>query len=279
MKTHEEEYEEAGRKISCVTVSKSERRGLVLNMFKIKGYDEDIPGLIAYNEEGPSGKLLIFLHGLGGRKEDALELEVFLKRFGFSIMAVDARGHGERNVDIMMLKPERIMEYLNKTVVDNRLAIDVAFRNRWVEEGKLILAGASMGGILGGVVAGVDKRISGVALYVPGGDLAEIISNSSEPTLVEIRHKIPSFALLLAKSMLAPVDPINYIDKISPRPLLIQLGKHDDVVPFKNGMKLFEKAKEPKQLIVYDSGHALPFDKAIDETINWLKKNFPPLMI
>jgi pimeloyl-ACP methyl ester carboxylesterase len=274
MKTHIEEYEEAYLKIGCTIVSKSIKERTVLNIFRIKGYDEDVPGLIAHGEAGPSGKLLLFLHGLGGRKEDALGLEVFLKRFGFSIMAVDARGHGDRGVDLMNLNPELIIEYLNKTIVDNRLAIDTAFRNGWVKEGKLILAGVSMGGILGGVVAGVDKRVSGAALYVPGGDLAEIISNSREPTLVEIRHKIPSFALLLAKSMLAPVDPINYIDKISPRPLLIQLGKYDDVVPFKNGMKLFEKAKEPKQLVVHNSGHALPFDKAVDETVNWLRKNF-----
>ncbi|MGB9718712.1 MAG: alpha/beta hydrolase, partial [Thermoproteota archaeon] len=160
-----------------------------------------------------------------------------------------------------------------------RLAIDIAFRNHWVEEGKLILAGASMGGILGGVVAGVDKRISGAALYVPGGDLVEIMSESKVPVLVELRSKVPPELLNLVKPFLARVDPINYVDKISPRPLLIQLGKHDDIVPFKNGVKLFEKAGEPKKLVLHDSGHSIPVDKAIDETVNWLRENFPQLMV
>ncbi|MEM2930064.1 MAG: alpha/beta hydrolase [Thermoproteota archaeon] len=279
MKTHEEAYEEACRKIDCVTVDKKVWNEMVLNRLKIIGYDEDIPCLFAHHPSGPSGKLLLFLHGLGGCKDDAPYFGDFAKNLGFSIMAVDARGHGERKLNLMDLKPELIPEYLSKTIVDNRLAIDIAFRNHWVEEGKLILAGASMGGILGGVIAGVDRRVSGAVLYVPGGDLAEIILESNEPTLVNFRSKIPSQLLPLVKPILSPVDPINYVDKISPRPLLIQLGKHDDIVPFKNGMKLFEKAKEPKQLVVHDSGHALPFDKAVEETVNWLRKNFPQLMI
>lgn len=279
MKTHEEEYEEVRRKIDSLMISKSEKEELVLNMFRIRGYDEDVPGLFIHSQKGPSGKLMLFLHGLGGCKEDALAHEAFVKNLGFSIMAIDARGHGERNLELLSIPPERIVDYLKKTIVDNRLAIDVAFRSNWVEEGKLILAGVSMGGILGGVLAGVDKRVSGAVLYVPGGDLVEIMSKSSEPTLVNFRRKVPSFLLSLAKPMLSQVDPINYIDKISPRPLLIQLGENDNVVPFKNGMKLFEKAKEPKQLVVHDSGHALPIDKAIDETVNWLKKNFMQLMI
>ncbi|MGB9806856.1 MAG: alpha/beta hydrolase, partial [Thermoproteota archaeon] len=271
MNNHEEEYEKARGRVNCKMLSKVEREEMVLSTFRIIGYDEEIPGLIAQNKFETADKLILFLHGLGGKKEDSLAFRTFLRDFEFSIMAIDARGHGERKKDFMSLQPETMVSYWNKTIVDNRLAIDIAFRNGWVKEGKLILAGVSMGGILGGVVAGVDKRVSGTILYVPGGDLAEVISNST------IGRSIPlsTLALPFIRTMLASVDPINYVDKISPRPLLIQLGKYDNVVPFKNGMKLFEKAKEPKQLIVHDSGHAIPVDKAIEETINWMKKNFP----
>ncbi|MBO3797725.1 MAG: alpha/beta hydrolase [Candidatus Brockarchaeota archaeon] len=278
MESHEEAYEKARGKIDYVEISK-EVKEVVLNRFKIIGYDEDIPGLAVHHPAGPSRKLLLFLHGLGGSKEDVLYFKTFVENFGFSIMAIDARGHGDRKLNPENFKPELLIEYLGKTIVDNRLAIDISFRNHWVEEGKLILTGASMGGILGGVLAGVDKRISGAVLYVPGGDLVEILSKSNVPMLVELRRKVPPELINFVKPLLAPVDPINYIDKVSPRPLLIQLGKHDDIVPFKNGMKLFEKAKEPKQLVVHDSGHALPVDKAVEETVNWLRKNFPQLMV
>jgi len=279
MESHEEAYEKTRGKINYVEVGREARQGVVLNRFRITGFDEDIPGLAAHHPAGPSGKLILFLHGLGGSKEDVLYFKAFVEKFGFSIMAVDARGHGERKLDPEKIRPELLIEYLGKTIVDNRLAIDIAFRNHWVEEGKLILAGASMGGILGGVVAGVHKRVSGAALYVPGGDLVEIIFESKVPVLVELRSKIPPELLNLVKPFLAPVDPINYVDKISPRPFLIQLGKHDDIVPFKSGVKLFEKAGEPKKLVLHDSGHSIPVDKAIDETVNWLRENFPQLMV
>lgn len=144
MKTHEEAYEEARRKVDYVMVGEKVGKEMVLNRFRIIGYDEEIPGLIASRPSGPSGKLLLFLHGLGGSKEDALCFEDFAKNLGFSIMAVDARGHGERKVDLTGLKPESMLEYLSKTIVDNRLAIDIAFRNHWVEEGKLILIGLTL---------------------------------------------------------------------------------------------------------------------------------------
>ncbi|MEM1557538.1 MAG: hypothetical protein QXI11_01150 [Thermoproteota archaeon] len=57
-------------------------------------------------------------------------------------------------------------------------------------------------------------------------------------TLVEIRHKRHSFALLLSKSALASVDPTNHLDEMSPRFLLIHLGKYN-IAPFKNDTKLF----------------------------------------
>jgi hypothetical protein len=42
-------------------------------------------------------------------------------------------------------------------------------------------------------------------------------------------------------------------------------------------MKLFEKAKEPKRLVLHESGHSIPFDKAIEETVNWLRESLPHL--
>lgn len=43
-------------------------------------------------------------------------------------------------------------------------------------------------------------------------------------------------------------------------------------------MKLFEKAKEPKDLVVHDSGHELPIERAMSETVAWMKKRLPSLL-
>ena len=166
MESHEEAYEKARGKINYVEVGREATGGAVLNRFRIIGFDEDIPGLAAHRPAGPSGKLMLFLHGLGGSKEDVLYFKAFVEKFGFSIMAVDARGHGGRKLDLEKIRPELLIEYLGKTIVDNRLAIDIAFRNHWVKEGKLILAGASMVGILGGVVVGGVRMDCGGEFFI-----------------------------------------------------------------------------------------------------------------
>lgn len=279
MRSHEEVYEEEKSKpLKISFLRREEKEHLLLTWFTIDGLcDEPIPSILVRKRVRPSSKLVLFLHGLGGRKEDVFYLRELIDDFDFSLISIDARRHGDRRSASSGISANMV-EDMSRTIVDNRLALDMALREGWAEEGKIILAGASMGGILGGVVAAVDKRIAGAVLYVPGGNLVEIVKKSKHPAVSQIRGKIPPFVINVLGGQLATVDPINYIDRISPRPLLIQLGRHDEYVPFETGIALFEKAKEPKQLVVHDSGHEIPFDVAMLETKNWISKNFPSLM-
>lgn len=279
MQSHEELYEERRQEHYSLSVDKEEEKDqLVFKWFKIKtNGNELIPTLFVHQTAGPSGKLLLFVHGFGGRKEDVTLFRQVAEPLGVSMLAIDARGHGDRQSAIADTPPQELLGLLSGSIVDNRIAIDMASQNGWVEQGKLILAGTSMGGILGGVIAGVDQRISGAALYVAGGDLVEILKRSKHPTVSQVVSGIPRFMFSLFKGQVANIDPINYIDRISPRPLLLQLGKNDEYVPFDCGIKLFDKAKEPKDLVVHDSGHDLPREKALSETINWIRKRFPTL--
>jgi len=259
---------------------KEEVRGqLIFRWFRIDvDGSEPIPGLFVHRPVNPHDKSLLFLHGFGGRKEDVVNFGEVAESLGFSMLAIDARGHGDRKSAFVGAPVQELMGFLNGSIVDNRIAIDIAVRNGWVEEGKLILVGTSMGGILGGVLAGVDQRISGAALYAAGGNLVEILKRGKHPMVSQIVSGIPRFMFSLFKGQVANIDPINFIDRISPRPLLLQLGKDDDYVPFDCGMKLYDRAKEPKDLVVHDSGHDLPRDRALSETINWIRKRFPDLV-
>jgi alpha-beta hydrolase superfamily lysophospholipase len=279
MKSHEEEYDAARQTNLRYSVAREEtKEGFVFRWFRIeREEDEPIPGLLVHHPPKPTGKLLLFVHGLGGCKEDIVWFREVAEASGFSMLAIDARKHGERKSEVSNVDATGLLEGLSMSVVDNRLAVDVALRNGWTSEGKVILVGTSMGGVLGSIIAGVDRRIGGAALYVPGGDLPDILAKSKEPTVVQVRGNIPKFLFRMLGSQLANIEPLNYIDKISPRPLLVQLGEHDDIVPFEDGMKLFERAKEPKDLVVHDSGHDLPHDRAVSETVAWMKKRLPSL--
>ncbi|MGQ9514552.1 MAG: hypothetical protein ACUVTL_05825 [Thermoproteota archaeon] len=43
------------------------------------------------------------------------------------------------------------------------------------------------------------------------------------------------------------MDRINFIDKISPKPILMHNGRFDDIVPAGSALLFFTKAKEPKE--------------------------------
>jgi len=66
------------------------------------------------------------------------------------------------------------------------------------------------------------------------------------------------------------IDPINYVEMISPRPLLMINAENDDIVPPITSRLLFKAAKEPKEIIWYPTKHhSLPVEKAYPDGIRW----------
>ena len=69
------------------------------------------------------------------------------------------------------------------------------------------------------------------------------------------------------------VSPIKYVANIAPRPLLLVHGSKDDLVDASHAHKLYDRAREPKQIIIVDGAeHRLQQnDTAIAIVIDWLK--------
>lgn len=80
------------------------------------------------------------------------------------------------------------------------------------------------------------------------------------------------------KFWLKKIKPLDVIDKISPTPILIIAGTHDPIIRLWHAEELYQKAKEPKKIIVYGkSRHAEDIflenkEKFIKDCITWLKK-------
>jgi alpha/beta superfamily hydrolase len=73
------------------------------------------------------------------------------------------------------------------------------------------------------------------------------------------------------------VAPINWVDRISPRPLLLVHGDADELIPLEHARRLYQKAKEPKELkIIPGARHKMRLDKAtMDFVLDWLKARCP----
>ena len=76
------------------------------------------------------------------------------------------------------------------------------------------------------------------------------------------------------KDFFSIIDPINFVEQISPRPLLMINAENDEVIAPMTSKLLFKKANEPKKIIWYPSRHRdLPVDKAYPDGIEWFQKH------
>jgi len=216
---------------------------------------------------------LLFLHGYGGSKEDLKSLIPILTLNGYAGFALDAEYQGERKRegrDIYSPYPYTSRDAMIQTILDYRRGIDFLSTLPDIDKNRIGLVGGSMGGILGGVLAGVESRIKASVLIVGGGDYSYMLRNSQHGRIKELRSS--NVDLESVAKALAPVDPINFIDLASPRPVLFLNGKKDEIVPAQAGQFLYDVAKEPKKIIWYDAGHGLPIDEVIKEVTLWFKQ-------
>lgn len=240
---------------------------------------ERVPGLLFLPPEG-AGKApypcLLLLHGLGGSKKDMRALAPVLGK-GFMALALDAQYHGDRKqAGKELFSPDLagLRQGFIQTVIDYRRAIDYLASRPDVDAKRIGLVGASMGAIMGAVLSGVDNRVKATVLVVGGGDWQTMLSTSTNPAAVKMRQALGEKPDL---GMLDPIDPVHYIEHISPRQLLMQNASKDDVVPPACAKALWDRAKDPKTIDWYPTGHTLddPASRmaVFMKIMDWLGKN------
>jgi dienelactone hydrolase len=246
------------------------------------GYrDIPVPTVLArpLTGDGPF-PCVIFLHGIGQKKEFLEEIAKMYTDAGFAICCFDQYTRGERRIpkgnyieDTWALRRRGAM-----TVVETRRLIDYLETRSDIAKDRIYLNGASFGAITGSTAAAFDTRIRATVLCYGGGNLQTLLASDAAKKEFA-KNDMESMlgpVIWLGSYLFDPADPIHYVSEISPRPVLMQSGSHDSIVPFESGKMLFDAAKDPKEFVVYDSDH-IGLDpahvvKVLSDTIAWLKK-------
>jgi len=194
---------------------------------------------------------------------------------GFITLIFSFRGAGTAQGNLDMLGWTRDL----KAAVDYLASVDT------VDKSRLCLLGSSAGAAISVYVAANDPRVSSlVTLACPAEFSFLTDKRQARATIDHFR----SIRLIRDAGFPTSVDewldgfntvsPLRWIDKISPRPLLLIHGDKDDLVPVNHAQKLFEKAGEPKELvIIHGAGHRLRLEeKAVNTTLDWLKATARP---
>ena len=236
-------------------------------------HSERVPALLALPANPkPPLPCIVLMHGLGGSKEGMKPFWVELTKAGYACFAIDAKFHGERpkgpGGQAFLLYPYSGRDALAQTVVDLRRGLDFLHTRDDIDPKRIGYVGVSMGAILGSITAGVDDRIAAVALIVGGGDWNVLL----EKTLLSLagdKNLKDKSARASVVAALDPLDPVHWVGRISPRPVLMINGDLDNIVPVEANKALHAAAKEPKKVVWYSGGHFAPPDLVRKELLAW----------
>ncbi len=189
---------------------------------------------------------------------------------GFLTLIFNFRGTGDSggNFDILgwTRDLETVLEYI--------------YNMREVEKDKISLMGFSGGAAVSAYVASKDPRVSSLVLCSCPAEFRLVTDVTRAKSTIEHFRRVgiirndnfpPSVDEWL--NSFSQLSPINRIEKISPRPLLIVHGAEDDVVDPQDAWAIYNSAGEPKDILIIEgAGHRLRIaEKAIDGALNWLR--------
>ena len=231
-------------------------------------HDQRVPAIFAQPKKfsGPY-PVVILVHGSGGNKDTSYIQWVSeaLTAQGFATFSIDTQYHGDRvrpgrSGEIHMPDSYTMRDAWMQSVMDLRRAVDYLESRPDVIKGKIGYMGFSQGAMLGGVVAGVEARISAFCLAVPGAGLMDIVQHIDQyPLLLEhwpVKKTPETMRKIAAVANVS--DPIHFVGRIGSRALLIIVAKHDEIIP-PSASKAFVEAAHARedQVKRWDSGHVL----------------------
>jgi len=188
---------------------------------------------------------------------------------GFVTLIFNFRGTGRSQGNLDILGWTR----------DLQAAVGFLYDLREVDKTRLCLLGFSGGAAVSVYVAAHDARVS---LVVTCACPADFHSLSQRETPLESIQRFRQLGAIRDKDFppsveewrkgFETVSPINWIDRISPRPLLLVHGDADELIPLEHAHRLYQKAKEPKELkVIPGARHRMRLEKAaMDFVLEWL---------
>lgn len=246
---------------------------------------ERVPALlnIPLNGKAPY-PCIVAQHGYTSNKKDNMIFALPLAREGYAMFSIDAQYHGERSKpgkDIFSVDVESDIRALTQTVIDLRRAVDYLETRPDIDSDRISYIGLSMGALIGSIFNGVDDRTKAPILVVGGGGWRTIITNSQIGPAITMRKYIADNNINIEAfaGAMAGVDPLNFIWRISPRPVMFINGKRDLLVPVESNILLHRMAAEPKTIVWFDgiegepTGHIPPINEIMEICLKWWKNN------
>ncbi|MEW5718584.1 MAG: alpha/beta fold hydrolase [Chloroflexota bacterium] len=198
-----------------------------------------------------SNRALILCHGYSGDCSPDLDYAPLLHAAGYHLLFFDFRGHGASDGNYTSLV------YFER---DDVLAALAFLRSRGVTRAGLL--GFSMGGAVALAAAPLSPMVVGVISDCTFAELWHVTRQAArrrglpEPVASVVGWLVVLLASVRLRANLCSADPVRWIGKIAPRPVLIMHGAADADAPVAEAHQLYRAARAPKELwIVPGAAH------------------------
>jgi predicted esterase len=221
---------------------------------------------------------MVFMHGSGGARKDYYWLGAKYAHLGALSIAIDAP----------YIRPDHYIKtpYMSgswprwnevdrdeqiQLVIDLQRAVDLLVARRDVDPDRIAYLGYSYGGAMGGLFAGIERRLQAYVLMVGDGGLVEHLSDPDE-------KGYPYHWSERWVAAMWPIEPLHFVGRAAPAALLYQNGIQDQNVPMRDSVRYQLAGSRPKDIKWYDSDHALPA-RAFQDGASWLQGYIGPNLL
>lgn len=250
---------------------------MISKVIALQAEDIKLAGQLYLPGEGDQAlyRTICVCHGIPARVPDPSDrgYPLLAERIcgeGFAVLIFNFRGCGASGGNLDLLGWTR----------DLKAAIDYLWALPEVDRSHLSLFGFSGGAAVSIYVASQDRRVSSIVTCACPAEFTIFTQADDPQSFIEhfrsigtIRDKDFPHSIEEWLSGFRLISPVKYVAEIAPRPLLLVHGSEDEVVEVTHAHKLYDRAGEPKQLIIIDgAGHRLrQDDRAMAIVIDWLK--------
>lgn len=223
---------------------------------------------------------VVFQHwGFGDRTEFLPEM-LALARLGAISISIDApwaRPEPWKTEDEggHITHPEIDRDIYVQTVIDLRRAVDILLSRKDVDPKRIGFVGHSYGATWGGVLAGVEKRITTFVLMAGLPDVADFSHSGArdmDKISEELTAKFNQQQVQHYVEIISAIAPVRFISRSSPSSIFMQFAEKDTFISPKAAARYFAAAGVPKQQKTYFASHELNDPAAFADRQRWLQQ-------
>ncbi len=245
----------------------------------------EIPLIIWAKNNLEKKPVVIFHHGYTASKEQLIGWAPPLAEAGFLVVLPDAYHHGEcrdPNFEVNNQEnlPREFFVNITTTAEKDKLIINFLRKREDVQEESIAIAGISMGGFISLVAIALHKEIRAAVIIAGAAQWEAFLKETNAFDLSGYKKDLRNQIDKEVQELFEKYEPIRYLNRYPPIPILFLHGAEDKIVPVSCIEKFYEKIRpfyppgriKFKKLPGLNHSTLGSYEYLIPDTVDWFKK-------